>query len=234
MRRSSPASPRRSPRSSGATTIRPVPPLEGPAVTGHLIAFEGGEGSGKSTQAGPPRGARRRPPHPRAGRHAPRRVRASAAPRLGGPRHHAPRRGAADGGRPGPARRRGHPTRARRRGARSSPTATSLVRRLPGLRAPARPAEIADPVGLGHPGPAARPGRPARGAAVGVARAHRRRARPARGRRRATSTAASTTASSSRPSPTPTASRWSTAPSPRTRWPSAIWQIVSIRFPDLV
>ena len=80
--------------------------------------------------------APRRPPrragaaHLRAGRLAARRRGASPRARLARPRHHRPGRGAADGRRPGPARRRGDRARARRRAHRDLPTA-SPARRSP-------------------------------------------------------------------------------------------------------
>ena len=207
-------------------------------MTGHFIAFEGGEGSGKSTQARrSPSASAAGAAHLRAGRHAPRRRGAtrwcSTRPTSTSP---TARRGAADGGRPGPARRRGHPARAASGAHRHHRPLLRVVDRLPGPRPPARRRARSQQLSrLGHRRAVARPGRAARGAAVGAPSAPagagqgpagvRRRRLPRPGPRRLPRC---------RPWPTPTAGRSSTAPSAEDEVAEAIWEIVAIRFPDLV
>ena len=110
------------------------PPADGWPAAGCFIAFEGGEGAGKSTQVAPAAGVAR---PTRAS--SPARPSSPAPPRSGAgirvdrarPRAHrrsAPRRGAAVRRRPGPARARRAPAGAGRGRGRRSPTATSTPR----------------------------------------------------------------------------------------------------------
>ena len=191
-------------------------------VTGHFIAFEGGEGSGKSTQArrlaerlGPPALLTFEPGDSPLGTEVRRLVLDS--PDLEITR---PGRGAAHGRRPRPARRGGDRAGARRRAHGDLRPLRRLVGRLPGPRPPAPRRRGRAAVAVGDPGPLARP----RGAARGEPRSRRVTSRAgaetASSRPARRSTAACTTASSCRPWRIPTAGRSSTAPAARTRSPT--------------
>ncbi len=156
-------------------------------AAGLFLAFEGGEGAGKTTQARltahlAPRAGLRRGGHPRAGRDQDRHAAAGAAARHLPLRHVAAGRGAALRGRPGRARRhRDRPRPGARRGGHHRPL-HRLLARLPGGRARHphrrhRPAQQ-----LGDRRPDARPHRAARHAAGDRAAPARPLGRPDGGR----------------------------------------------------
>ena len=166
--------PTSSPRCAGTPRPRRL------AGGGVLIAFEGGEGAGKSTQV-------RRlqewltseglvsPGDVRARGHAVGRGHPGDRPGPGAHRHRRALGGAALRRRPGPARARRPAAGARRRGGRDHRSVRRQLAGLPGCR-PHDPARRRpDAVPLGHPGPATRPHRAARPAARdGLARARGR------------------------------------------------------------
>ena len=156
------------------------------AESGVFVCFEGGEGSGKSTQSGLLRdwltGAGvRRTPHLRARRH---RVGREAARDRAQPRDRRalrPHRGAAVRRRQVRARRHRRRSRARARRGRDHRPVRRLDAGLPGRRPGARRRRGRAGRPLGHPRPAPAPDRRARPRARARARPVRR-ARPDRGR----------------------------------------------------